>query len=1280
MHRAWAARTARATLAIMMTAGLTVVASGAPAPPAAADGNEAPGNSQAFRSISAGTNHTCALLPTGAVKCWGNNAIGQLGLGDIVTRGDGSNEMGDSLPAVDLGTSRTATAIVVGDVHTCALLDNGTVKCWGGNGSGQLGQGNTTTVGDGVVGSGAMGDSLPAVDLGVGRTATALSAGGDHTCAILDNGTVKCWGDNSDGALGLGDAVNRGDGAGEMGDNLPTVPLGAGRTATAIAVGEFHTCARLDNGAVKCWGANDSGQLGLGDDASRGDNPGEMGDNLAAVLLGTGRTAVAVSAGAGHTCALLDNATIKCWGAHGSGQLGIGDGTDKGDEPGEMGDNLTPVSVGSGRTATSVSAGGEHTCARLDNGSVKCWGKGSSGQLGLGDTADRGGDNADMGDNLPAVNLGTGRTAFAVTTGDNHTCAILDNQSLKCWGLNTLGQLGVGDAAARGGSPGQMGDSLPVVALLSRHVAAVASGSTHTCALLDNGTVKCWGGNAFGQLGLGNTTARGDGPGEMGDNLPAVSLGTGRTATAIAVGDLHSCALLDNATVKCWGDNEFGQLGVGDTADRGDGPAEMGDALTAVSLGTGRTATAISVGFGTTCARLDNGSVKCWGRNSSGQLGLGDGLNRGDAGGEMGNSLPTVSLGTGRTATSVSAGDDHTCARLDNGTVKCWGYGGEGRLGLGDTTNRGDASGEMGDSLPAVALGAGRTATAVVTGGAHTCAVLDDGSVRCWGFNASGQLGLGDTANRGAQPAQMGDALPVVNLGAGRTVVSMDAGGSHTCARLNGGVLKCWGANGSGQLGSSDSAARGDGGGEMGDSLNPVQFDLDRTATAVSAGVSHTCVRLDSGGVKCWGANGSGQLGLGDTANRGDAIFEMGPFLPLVDLGSAGLSGISGTVVDSVSASAVPNAFVIVMRTNDFSIVTGAVADGAGNYVAAVAPGSYFVYVIDRTGAHTAGFDGQPGATTVTVTADTMVDADPAMVPTRGRITGTIRETGPNTPIAGSWALALDNGGVPESGVVTNGSGQFALPGLKPANHFVAYIDPAGAHPTRFFPNSPDVPHATLVNATAGGTTVANGSLPTQAVTGTGAALTGTITEQGIGNTPLANIFVIALKAADFSIARGGITNGAGNYNLNVVPGTYKIVFLDSAGLHNAEWHNNQPATGLANATSVTAPAVTNAALDRSTGSISGTVIGEPSATPLAGAWVLAIGPTGVAGGAVTAANGTYTITGLPPGTYRAAFIDPTGRRTLEYHDNSPDFAGATPFNVSAGVTVNDLDASLALP
>ena len=1257
-----------AALAAVLAATVALVSTGGPA---ASEANEAPWAPAQARAQAAGTNHTCAIVTGGRVKCWGNNTSGRLGLGDTAARGDAAGEMGTALPAVDLGFGRTATAITAGAGHTCARLDNGTVKCWGANGNGRLGQGDTSARGDAA---GEMGDNLAPVNLGTGRTALAVTAGNNHTCALLDNRQVKCWGNNGSGQLGLGDTNARGDAPGEMGNSLPAVDLGTGRLAVAVSAGNAFTCALLDNATVKCWGDNASGRLGLGNIADRGDAAGEMGNSLPTVSLGTGRTATAITAGDAHACALLDDATVKCWGNNGSGRLGLGNTAARGDAANEMGDNLPAVSLGAGRTATSITAADAHTCALLDNATVKCWGENDFGRLGLGNTADRGDAAGEMGDNLPVVSLGTGRTVVAVTGGGLHTCATLDTGARKCWGRNDIGQLGLGNTNDRGDAAGEMGNSLATVSLgPGRTALAVTGGDAHTCALLDNGRVRCWGDNTYGQLGLGDTNDRGDAAGEMGDSLPFVALGSGRTASAISAGQFHTCALLDDGTIKCWGRNNGGRLGLGDLNHRGDQPDEMGDALPAVDLGTSGTATDISAAQDYTCARLDTGAVKCWGTGTLGRLGTGDTTTRGDQPGEMGDALPAVDLGTGRTAIALdtSATSAHTCAILDDNSLKCWGYNISGPLGLGDNESRGDQPGEMGDNLPAVSLGTGRTATAVTVGDTSTCALLDNGSVKCWGNGNSG-LGLGITTNRGDGPGEMGDALPVVALGTGRTATRLEKEGSTTCATLDDATLKCWGFNGSGQLGLGDTSTRGNVPGQMGDALPTVNLGTGRTAAVISGGVSHRCAILDDGTLKCWGFNGSGELGLGDTANRGDAAGEMGDSLPVVDLGSGAPAGVSGTVTSAGSGEPVAGAFVALLRTTDFTVAGGAVADLAGNYVAEAPPGTYAAYAIDPDGRHTAGFFGPP--TTLTVTTG-LVDADPVLAPRRGSITGKAVETGSGDPIAGAWALALTAGGVPETAAPADAAGNFALPDLSAGNHYVGWVDPTGDHATRFFPSSSDIPGATPVNVTAGGEAEAIGELPAQAGTPGGSALTGTVSQAATG-TPLPNVLVLAMHAADFRLARATTTDNEGQYALNLAAGSYKVAFLPVDGRSAMEWYDNAPFFAIADADAVAVPGVADAALSLTTGGIAGMLTDAATSEGIADAWVLAIASNGTIAGTATRPDGGYTISGLAPGTYRVTFVDPHGGRAQEFFDNSPGSMGATPLVVTAGATAT-ADAAL---
>jgi len=400
----------------------------------------------------------------GELKCFGSNAVGQIGSGGTTTLGDSALEMGDALVAVNLGTGRTVRSVSTGTIHTCALLDNGTVKCFGEGDNGRLGYASTSDIGRV---SAAMGDALPAVDLGTGRTATQLATGAAHTCALLDNGTVKCWGLNDDGQLGVGDTDARGDGAGEMGDALPAVSLGlaSGVSVTGIVAGDAHTCVLLSNGGVKCWGSGANGRLGSGDENSRGDEAGEMGAVLEVVDLGTGRAAKALSAGGSHTCAIRDTNDVVCWGVGATGRLGIGSEDDVGNAEGEMGGSLIPVALGVGRTAIALNAGRIHSCAVLDDATTKCWGGGANGRLGSGGQDNIGDQPGELGDTLSPIALGMGRTVRAVVASVAHTCVVLDTFALKCFGLGTSGRLGSGGTSTLGDAAVEMGDNLLAVNL-----------------------------------------------------------------------------------------------------------------------------------------------------------------------------------------------------------------------------------------------------------------------------------------------------------------------------------------------------------------------------------------------------------------------------------------------------------------------------------------------------------------------------------------------------------------------------------------------------------------------------------------------------------------------------------------------------------------------------------------------------------------------------------------------------------------------------------------------
>ena len=799
-------------------------------------------------SLSAGESYVCFKRFDQKLKCWGDNKYGQLGIGDTQNRGDQSNEMGGNLEALLDKIQIFAT----GANHACSLLENGSVKCWGKNTYGQLGLENE--------------QNQKTPNLAKISNVKALTAGKDHTCALLENGSVKCWGDNKYGQLGMEGVTDRGTKLDEMGAFLTALTFE--KPVLQVAAGFNHTCVLLQNSNVQCWGDNQYGKLGIGESTNLGIIQGSM-KQLQNVQLGQERHATFLAAGKNHTCVILDNGNAKCWGKNDSGQLGLGNTTDRGLRASDMGESLSEIQFG--QKIKQLAVGGNHTCALLEDGTVKCWGKNDSGQLGLGNTQNRGDQPKEQSNTFQSAPLK--RKAIAITAGYAFNCVLLEDDTIQCWGKNDSGQLGLGDTQNRGDQPNEMAQNLLTVELEGSHTIkqgdAVVGISKHTCSVLDNGKVKCWGDNTHGQLGLGDTQNRGGQLNEMGARLPYLQLGT--TAKSVVVGKDFTCAILANGQVKCWGDNTHGQLGI-DSSQTSFGKTldDMGDALPAVSLKSNATQLALGESFA--CALLDDKNIKCWGKNTYGQLGLGDRQSRGDD--RFPISDTPVDLGTGRTAKAISTGALHACAILDDDTVKCWGRNLHGQLGYGSTTEYGSTP-NMGDTLPTVNLGTGHTAKVISLGNFHSCVILDDDTVKCWGKNDSGQLGLGDANSRGKNTGQMGNDLPVVSLGTGRTAKAISTGTSHACAILDDDTVKCWGKNDSGQLGLGDTQNRGDQAREMGDALPTVDLGTGRTAKNINAGHSNTCVVLDDDTLKCWGDNAHGQLGLGDTQNRGDQPNEM---------------------------------------------------------------------------------------------------------------------------------------------------------------------------------------------------------------------------------------------------------------------------------------------------------------------------------------------------------------------------------------------------------------------
>ncbi|MCH9685577.1 MAG: DUF4215 domain-containing protein [Deltaproteobacteria bacterium] len=384
------------------------------------------------------------------------------------------------------------SAMSRGLATSCMVTHSGHVYCWGLNGQGQLGHGHLNTIGDDETPVG-----IAMVD--VGGLADDVQTNGRQSYALLRDGSVRAWGINDAFELGLMHAQTIGDDESPGSTELATI-VELGGNATQIAVGGDFACARLDDGGVRCWGANDRGQLGYGHHDRIGDDetPQSAGD------IALGGPAFDITAGQHHACAVLAEGEVRCWGANEFGQLGLSHTADVGDdEP-----LVTAGFVDVGGPVSRLVAGRSHTCALLESGAMRCWGDGQHGQLGTADIATIGDNEAPSA--VGEIPLGDAVVDFAA--GQDHTCAVLDGGQLRCWGDGRYGQLGretidnVGDDEAP--------DAVAAVALGSGVLASVFSGAgaRSTCAVFEDDTMRCWGANDSGQLGLGHTMTLGDEP------------------------------------------------------------------------------------------------------------------------------------------------------------------------------------------------------------------------------------------------------------------------------------------------------------------------------------------------------------------------------------------------------------------------------------------------------------------------------------------------------------------------------------------------------------------------------------------------------------------------------------------------------------------------------------------------------------------------------------------------------------------------------------------------
>lgn len=567
----------------------------------------------AWAAAAVGYQFSCALDAGQELYCWGRSDLGQTAGGHFVQAN------------VPLFVPGSWMGLVTGDAHGCAIdTSDGVARCWGQNGSRQLGDGTT-----------AMFQPAPVAVAG-GHAFTQLAAGSSFTCGLEADGAAWCWGDGEVGQLGTG--TSNGAGA----------PLRqTGPALAAIALGAQHGCGIARAGGLVCWGAGQRGAL-AGMEALAVRDP---------VQLDT--TSVAVAAGGSTTCVLDAAARLACTGANGSGQTG---------QP--AGEVAALVQSDARRDWRAIFAHRSHACGIHADGTTACWGYGHEGQLGDGTYFDRqvpvdvplagitelamnetstvavaptnaeyrwGYDFvADRYEPTPVIYGG----ATSVALGDAHRCVVAGT-TIACAGDNAAGQLGDGTNTASTGTQ-----------VIGGHAwSTVRASAATTCGVQTDGQLFCWGDSAAGQVGAGmfNVTSV---PQAVMVTVPMPS---------VTLGQNFACGITPSTDLWCWGANDRGQLGT-ITAGNSSVPLRIGSGWLAVAAGDWHA-----------CAIRTDHTLWCWGHSDEGQLGDGGLVDR----------PQPQQVGTGTSWSAVAAGDHFTCALAQDGTRWCFGANDGGALGNG---------------------------------------------------------------------------------------------------------------------------------------------------------------------------------------------------------------------------------------------------------------------------------------------------------------------------------------------------------------------------------------------------------------------------------------------------------------------------------------------------------------------------------------------------------------------------------------------------------------------
>jgi uncharacterized repeat protein (TIGR01451 family) len=754
--------------------------------------------------------------------------------------------------AAQVSASSTGTFVL-------QVVTGGTVWAWGNNGSGQLG--------DGTFINHSIAEPVSGIS-----SITAVAAGGSHSLALKSDGTVWAWGANFNGQLGNGTF-----------NTSPTpaqVPGLAG--IVAIAAGQNHSLALKSDGTLWAWGVNAFGQIGDGTSGNNRLSP------VAVTTTGFTNNIIAIAAGQSHSLAITTGGGVWAWGQNSNGQIGDGTTVNK---PVPTAITLTSCAAGA---ATAIAGGNLHTLAVV-GGAVCAWGTNLNGELGDGTTTQR---------NSPVATSTLTSGITAVSAGNVFSLALKSDNTVWAWGGNAFGQLGDTTLTQR---------MTPVQASGVTGAVEVAAGSNFSVAHTSGDSLLTWGSEGQGQLGDGISDIR---------PVPIPIAGLSGVTQASA-GNGHTLALLTGGTVMGLGNNSSGQLGNNSTTR----------ALTPVTVSGLSNITAVSAGNAHSLALRNDGTVWAWGFNSNGQLGNNTTTQE---------QVPVQVVGVGNVgflssiaAISASGSNNHSLAVSNTGVVYAWGLNNNGQLGDGTTTQR---------LAPVVVSGLSGIFTAVSAGNNHSLALRNDGTVWAWGNNNSGQIGDGTftqhllpvqvpgltgitaiSANAGGSLALKSDGsmwawgnsypyfapqlTPTVNpdVGPGPLSISDGNGYSLFTGQLAGSVIVGgWGANNNGQLGNGTFSFSG---------TVPTLGFGGKTPSSVSANAFSLAVMTD-GTVWGWGFDGQGQLGDSPT------IFNPTPTAP-VARGAADLS-VTKSHVGSFSAG-LPASYTITVKNVGQASVAGTI-------------------------------------------------------------------------------------------------------------------------------------------------------------------------------------------------------------------------------------------------------------------------------------------------------------------------------------------------------------------